>query len=83
VRRKPTGYPRGELLSGGGEYGYDLVGNRTTRTVTTPGHASRITHYTCDAAHRRTSRKDWPAKPAPIPTRYSPSRSLVIRESLH
>jgi len=64
-------------------YQYDPVGNRTTMTSTTPLSGTVVTAYTFDAAHRRTSRKDWPAKPAPVPMRYSPSRFLVIRQSLH
>jgi len=72
-------YSTGEAYA----YRYDAAGNRSTMTSTTPLSGTVITAYTCDAAHRRTPRKDWPAKPSPVPTRYSPSRSLVIRESLH
>jgi len=71
-------YSTGEAFA----YGYNAAGNRNAMT-SPPLSGTVVTAYPCDIANRRTSRKGRPPKPAPIPTRYSPSRFLVIRESLH
>jgi len=47
-------YSTGEVFA----YRYDAAGNRVAMTSTTPLSGTVITAYTCDAAHRRTSRKD-------------------------